>query len=174
MSDIFFQEKGKMVLLTLRKEERSYVSSVARKINCTYAHTFNLIKEMERQEIVSASKRGRTKYISLTQKGKELADVMNEFIRVLNTGKRKGQADKKISQTLERLYNYQEKVESIHDTVRTKGLNRGEMAKYKRLCGRYKSLVLKVRPRDKDGKKIKSNIISKLDEINVILGGGMS
>ncbi len=84
MKEIFFQEKGKLALLALAEAEKPYILGVARDINCTYAHTFNLLKEMQRQGILRSKKDGRTKYLALTPKGKQLASLLHKFISVLS------------------------------------------------------------------------------------------
>jgi predicted transcriptional regulator len=175
MGDLFFQEKGKNILLSLGKGEKSYISGVARDINGTYAHTFNLIKEMEGQGIVSTSKEGRTKYISLTPRGKDLADILSEFIAVLEGGKRKAKKTvKKVAEngttpTQEKLEIYQKKIEKLRKETSAGRLDKAQRAKFKRLCGRYKSLILRLRPRDNLGKKSKTDLISELNEINKVL-----
>jgi hypothetical protein len=88
----------------------------------------------------------------------------------LESGKGKKRAKKKtITPTQEKLEIYQEKIDKLQKETKEKRLNQAQKAKFKRLCGRYKSLILKLRPRDNPGKKSKSNLISQLDEIYKIL-----
>ncbi len=84
MKDIFFQEKGKQILLSLAGGDNQNVSQLTVDTKGTYAHTFNLLKCMEDRGIVSSEKAGRTRYIKLTKKGKKLADLLEKFIAVLN------------------------------------------------------------------------------------------
>lgn len=89
MKDVFFQEKGKLALLALSRAKKPYVLGVAREINCTYAHTFNLLREMQGQGILRSKKDGRTKYLALTPKGKQLAALLHRFVSVLGSNGRK-------------------------------------------------------------------------------------
>ena len=84
MKDIFFQEKGKQILLSLASEDNQNVSQLSIGTKGTYAHTFNLLKDMEDSGIVLSRKTGRTRYIKLTKKGRKMAELLEMFTAVLN------------------------------------------------------------------------------------------
>ena len=44
-----------------------------------------------------------------------------------------------------------------------------DVGKYSRILGRYKSLILRLRPRDKTGKDLKSEVLSLVGEIESVL-----
>lgn len=177
MADLFFQEKGKMILLSLWDVKKSYVSEVTRLTRGTYAHTFNLIKQMEEQGIVSTSKEGRTKYVTLTPKGEDLAELIQDFVTVQEGGKRKTSKKKIIKKTgppsvsQDKLDMYRERIDDLGKNALKKRLKKPQKAKFLRLLGRYRSLVLKLRPRDKGGKREKEAILSKIENISSSLRG---
>ncbi len=168
MEDIFFHEKGKRVLLTLKKQKRHNITEIARGIEGTYAHTFNLLKEMERLGIIKSNKVGRTKYIKLTPKGERLAKIITEFD---NTLKKKGKktVSTGTTPTHEKLEKYIDSLESISRGVRSKKLKKGDVGKYSRILGRYKSLVGRLRPKDKAGKRQKTEALSLIEKTYSVL-----
>ncbi|NOZ86333.1 MAG: hypothetical protein GXP49_08695 [Deltaproteobacteria bacterium] len=160
-----------MILLALKDRDDTYISGIAREINGTYAHTFNLIREMEGQGIISTAKKGRTKYVSLTDKGRVLAEILSDFVQVLEKGR--GRLRKGVKRTASsgtatgrRLDAYQEKIENMYSEVAGKRLGSAQKAKYRRLCGRYKALVARLRPRNKVDKKRKTELLSRIEAIN--------
>jgi predicted transcriptional regulator len=170
MQDIFFQEKSKLILLDLIDGEK-YVSEIAAGVNSTYAHTFNLLRTMEDNGIVKAKKDGRTKYVRLTPRGLKLANALVEFESILTSNLRRTSAkksDKKttplsITPTAEKLQRYSNSLSALIKELDSKP--RGNLGKYARLTGRYRSLTSKLRPKDKAGKKMKKEVLKLLDEI---------
>ncbi len=185
MKDIFFHERGKQILLELSDGDK-YVSEVSNSIGATYAHTFNLINDMETQGIVVSNKKGRTKYVTLTPKGGELAVVLEQFMNLLNApaskfkknGKSRTRKKKKPSKskavemaetpTNKRLFTYIESLQKLLNEVKSKK-KIPKIAKYARLNGRYRSLVSKQRPRDQKGKDLKNEAIGLVEELSDVL-----
>ncbi len=168
MNDIFFHKKGKLVLLSLDKHNNQYVSEIAESIDATYAHTFNLLKEMEGLGIIKSVKEGRRKYIKLTPRGKRLAKLVLDFDKTLKK-KVKIVESTRTTPTHEKLERYNDSLTSIFDDVKSKKLKPKEVAKYSRVLGRYRSLILKLRPRDKAGKGLKSDALSLIEKIDSML-----
>lgn len=170
MKDLFFQEKGKQVLLTLAKRDNQYISEVSGGINSTFAHTFNLIKEMERRGIVSSAKEGRTKYVKLTPKGSKLASLIESFDRVMGSKKLPRKKSKKILRVKKsKLTNYIDALKAISKDIGSRRLSKRESGKFARLAGRYKALITKLRPKDKSGKEMKVYAMSLITEIEDML-----
>jgi DNA-binding MarR family transcriptional regulator len=168
MNNIFLKEKGKGILLSLARRDQQYVSEIALDIRGTYAHTFNLLRKMEDLGIISTVKEGRTKYVKLTSKGERLAALLQEFDAVLKEKK----AGKKVIKTTpshEKLRNYQNSLSSMLREVKSKKLRPKERAKKARVLGRYRSLALKLRPRDKLGKELKTEVNSLIQNIDEVL-----
>jgi DNA-binding MarR family transcriptional regulator len=168
MDDIFFHKKGKSILLSLNKRDGQNVTEIAGSIEGTYAHTFNLLKEMERLGIIKSTKEGRTKYVKLTSRGERLAKIVMDFE---NTLKKKGKkiAPARTTPTHEKLEKYKDSLELISSEVKSKKLGKKDTGKYSRILGRYKSLVGKLRPKDKAGKSQKSDLRVLIGEIDSIL-----
>ena len=163
MQDIFFQEKSKLILLSLAKNRRKSISDVASEVRGSYAHIYNLIKILEGQDILETEKKGRTKYISLTDKGEKLAETLREFDSILRTGVKPGFSK---NSTVEKLERYKNALMSLQREVGKKPL-----PKHPRLLGRYRSLVRRLRPRSKEGRKLKAEINELIGVIETTLRG---
>ncbi len=165
MQDIFFQEKSKLVLLSLARGRNKSISDVASDVKGSYAHVFNLIKIFEEQNILETEKKGRTKHISLTDKGKKLAEALREFEAVLKNGAG-AKPDKPKNATVEKLARYQESLMNLLLEIEKKPL-----PKHPRLLGRYRGLVRRLRPRSEEGRKLKAEINELISVIESRLRG---
>lgn len=167
MKDIFFQERSKQILLSLASANRQHISQIASDIKGTYAHTFNLVKEMESSKIVKSNKKGRTRYVALTEKGKKLSNLLQDFSTVLESKRTREYASK--TPANEKLLKYATSLRSILEIVKSKKIGPNQAAKYARLAGRYKALNSRHRPKNKAGKKMKEEAASLLREIELAL-----
>ncbi len=167
MKDIFFQERGKQILLSLAGANRQNISQVASDIKGTYAHTFNLVKEMEGYKIVKSSKKGRTRYIMLTEKGKKLAGLLQNFLEILESKRAKNMNKK--TPTDERLQKYATSLSSVLKRIKSKKIGSKQAAKYARLAGRFKALNSRLRPKYKEGKMLKREVALLIQEIELAL-----
>lgn len=163
MKDIFFQERGKQILVSLAETNKQHISQIANDIKGTYAHTFNLVKEMESSSIVKSTKKGRTRYILLTKKGKKLASLLQDFSATLKSRRVKN-IDKKTA-TNERLQRYAASLSSILKRIKSKKISSKQSAKYFRLAGRFKALNSMLVPKDREGKKLKREVALLVQEI---------
>lgn len=177
-------------MLALRKGDK-YVSEIAKELGATYAHTFNLVKGMERLEIVRTEKKGRIKYVKLTQKGIELSSILVQFLELLvvpaSKFKRKEKAGIKTKRkiieseptrmaktiTNMRLQSYIEAMQILHIKLKSER-RRKKLPNYARVIGRYRALIMKQRPRDQDGKNLKAKAIALVDELSSELKGKKS
>jgi len=82
--DIFFKEKPALVLLALNKnsDTEKTVSCLAKDANCVFAHVTNILKAFGSEKITTFKKEGRNKIISLTEKGKQLAALLEQMVNV--------------------------------------------------------------------------------------------
>ena len=125
MYDIFFQKKSKLLLLSLSKGTIKYVSEISIEIKTTYAHTFNLIKYMENDGILKTKKKGRIKFVKLTSKGLQLADLVEKFDTILKEKSKKKKKKlvvnkstiNKVSKTEEKLRRYTQSVNEIYNKI---------------------------------------------------------
>lgn len=80
IENLFFREKPARLLVYIKKEQKAYASTLAKNIDCTYAHTVKLLDRMQEMGLVNFDKTGRIKYISLTSLGDELAQHFDSLI----------------------------------------------------------------------------------------------
>jgi len=79
----FFREKPAMMLVELRNAKSEvYASSLAKNIDCTYSHVVKILQEMEQEGLVNFDKQGRLKLLSLTKKGTDVANRIDD-IRII-------------------------------------------------------------------------------------------
>jgi len=82
--NVFFREKPAMMLVNLRNaKETVYASSLAKQIDCTYSHVVKILQEMERSGLINFEKQGRLKLLTLTKKGSEAADHIDNIRTLL-------------------------------------------------------------------------------------------
>ncbi len=80
LENLFFREKPARLLIHIKKEPRPYITILAKRIDATYAHTVKILAKMHSHGLVSFSKSGRIKYVTLTSSGLELAAHFEELI----------------------------------------------------------------------------------------------
>ena len=74
LEEMFLRKKPARLLVHIKQADPdSYASNLAKKIDCTYAHTVKLLQKMQDHGLVDFNKDGRVKYISLTDAGQALA-----------------------------------------------------------------------------------------------------
>jgi len=81
--NVFFREKPAMMIVGLRNSKGGiYASSLAKSIDCTYSHVVKILQEMQKAGLVNFEKQGRLKLLTLTKKGTDVADHLDN-IRLL-------------------------------------------------------------------------------------------
>ena len=84
MFNILFREKPAMMLVTIFKSgSEIYASSLAKQVDCTYSHVVKILQQMEKNDLVNFEKRGRLKVLTLTKKGKEVAEKIDSISNIL-------------------------------------------------------------------------------------------
>ena len=82
--NIFFREKPAMMLVGLKNADGEiYASSLAKQIDCTYSHVVKILQEMEKAGLIQFKKQGRLKLLTLTKKGSEVAEHIQNIRRLL-------------------------------------------------------------------------------------------
>jgi predicted transcriptional regulator len=78
LKDLLFNRKGLNIILNLTKGEIN-LTEIARLSTTTFSHTLKTVRKLEGLGILSSTRRGRTRYVSLTHNGialrKELQGV---------------------------------------------------------------------------------------------------
>jgi DNA-binding MarR family transcriptional regulator len=80
---VFFREKPAMMLVELKNADSEvYASSLAKSIDCTYSHVVKILQQMEKEGLINFDKQGRLKLLTLTKKGAEIANRIDD-VRIL-------------------------------------------------------------------------------------------
>ena len=78
--NVFFREKPAMMLVNLKNaKDEIYASSLAKQIDCTYSHVVKILQEMEKSGLINFEKQGRLKLLTLTKKGTEIAEHIDNI-----------------------------------------------------------------------------------------------
>ncbi|MFP4112019.1 MAG: winged helix DNA-binding protein [Candidatus Woesearchaeota archaeon] len=82
--NVIFREKPAMMLVTLKNSKSAiYASSLAKQIDCTYSHVVKILQEMEKAELINFEKQGRLKLLTLTKKGTDVANHIDNVRSLL-------------------------------------------------------------------------------------------
>lgn len=82
--NVFFREKPAMMLVILRNAKNTvYASNLAKSVDCTYSHVVKTLQEMEKHGLINFEKQGRLKLLTLTKKGQEIAENIENVKNVL-------------------------------------------------------------------------------------------
>ena len=80
---VFFREKPAMMLVELKNAKAEvYASSLAKNIDCTYSHVVKILQQMEQEGLINFDKQGRLKLLTLTKKGSEVANRIDD-VRIM-------------------------------------------------------------------------------------------
>jgi DNA-binding MarR family transcriptional regulator len=81
---VFFREKPAMMLINLKNSKNQmYASTLAKSIDCTYSHVVKILQKMEINGLIKFDKHGRLKLLTLTKKGSDLAEHLNQSKNLL-------------------------------------------------------------------------------------------
>ncbi len=83
LKKLILQDKPADILLTIRGVESPYLALVSREVRTTFAHTNNVLNEMERLGVVTFNKVGRVKYVKLTAYGEKVAKDLDRFVKTM-------------------------------------------------------------------------------------------
>lgn len=73
LKQMFLQKKPCLILLAASRLEKPYVSLLMKEADTTFAHTTNILSDMEYYGLIEFVSEGRVKYVKLTGPGRELA-----------------------------------------------------------------------------------------------------
>lgn len=123
IKQMFLQKKPCQILLAAYRLKRPYVSALMKEADTTFAHTANILSDMESYGLIEFSMEGRAKYVRLTASGRELARSLSSVDELLS-GKRVFRKIYALEKSIDRL---EENLRSaIHD-------ERSEKARRKQL-----------------------------------------
>lgn len=72
------QEKPTEIILALRTGE-TYPSAIAKQVETTFAHAFNVLAKLEKMGVISSEERGKKRLVRLTERGEELAALLEKL-----------------------------------------------------------------------------------------------
>ncbi|OYT32387.1 hypothetical protein B6U93_02075 [Candidatus Woesearchaeota archaeon ex4484_78] len=82
--NVFFREKPAMMLVELKNAKNEvYASNLAKMIDCTYSHVVKILQQMEKEGLINFDRQGRLKLLTLTKKGMDVANKIDEIRQVL-------------------------------------------------------------------------------------------
>ncbi len=84
IKQMFLQKKPCQILLAASRLEKPYVSLLMKEADTTFAHTTNILTEMEAYGLIGFVSEGRVKYVRLTSTGKELARSLRSVDSLLD------------------------------------------------------------------------------------------
>ncbi len=94
IENLFLQEKPVKILILLKMENKPlYTAIISKKIDGTYAHTLNVLAELEKLKLVSFKETGRIKLVNLTELGEEAAGALENLIDLLKLGEAEARVD---------------------------------------------------------------------------------
>ncbi|MBI2449746.1 winged helix DNA-binding protein [Candidatus Pacearchaeota archaeon] len=83
--DIFFRRKPALMLIALRRLSRAkYGSLLAKEVDCTYSHAVKILQTLEKLDLISVEKKGRIKLITLTERGRGIAENIDNIRKTFN------------------------------------------------------------------------------------------
>lgn len=81
LEELFLHTKPCHILVQLNHPQReNYISEISSEIDCTYSHAVRVIQKLEEKDLVQTHKEGRKKKVELTEKGRNLAEILGDLI----------------------------------------------------------------------------------------------
>lgn len=81
LEELFLRKKPLKLFMSIPKESTKYISVLSKEADCTYSHTVKILEELKKLGLIKFEKRGRIKFVSLTQDGKEVATIFEHLLR---------------------------------------------------------------------------------------------
>jgi len=84
LKQMFLQKKPCSILLAASRLDKPYISVLMKEADTTFAHTTNILSDMEAYGLIEMASEGRMKYVKLTAMGKELARSLKSIDGLLD------------------------------------------------------------------------------------------
>ncbi len=86
LETVFLHMKPVKMIIALKDEEEEwYISKLAKESGSTYVYTKQILEILQKEKIVKLIEEGRIKKVIPTQKGIELAIILEDFIKKCET-----------------------------------------------------------------------------------------
>lgn len=80
--EFFLHTKPAKIMVRLADPSaENYASALSSDIDCTYSHAVRIIQQLEEMDLVETKRKGRKKYIELTEEGEDIARSLNEVFK---------------------------------------------------------------------------------------------
>ncbi|WP_424356615.1 hypothetical protein [Methanocella sp. MCL-LM] len=83
LKQMFMQKKPCLIFLAISRVEKPYVSTLMKEADTTFAHTTNILSDMEACGLVEFVAEGRVKHVKLTKRGKEVSKALMKLEGIL-------------------------------------------------------------------------------------------
>jgi len=80
MKDVFLRSKPCRMLVVLKEDGAKHISEIARASSATYVHTTKLVRELEKEGIVTIEKNGKKRMVKLTDEGIKIAGLVADLM----------------------------------------------------------------------------------------------
>lgn len=88
-SEFFFlRDKPALALLAVGEIDPAYAHKVARRIDSTFSHTSKVLSRLEDLGLIRARPEGRTRYLELTDRGRQVAVAISNLIDLVEGASR--------------------------------------------------------------------------------------
>ncbi len=79
--ELVLKPKPAGIFLFLKSTDSAYLSQIARETGTTYVYVTNFVSVLEQKQLVSVSRTGKKKMVSLTETGRVLAAAIEDVKR---------------------------------------------------------------------------------------------
>lgn len=83
-NNFLFQEKPAKILILMLDDRERTVTILSRSLEMTFAHTIETINKYVKNSLITREKKGRKQILTLTKKGKEIAELVSKVWRKVN------------------------------------------------------------------------------------------
>ncbi len=130
---MFLQKKPCQILLAANRLDKPYISVLMKEADTTFAHTTNILSDMESYGLIVMASEGRMKYVKLTSTGKELARSLKSVEGLLD-----GKA------VLKKLSNLEKSIDrleaNIKSEIKDEKSERARAKRFSEISGRWAAL----------------------------------
>lgn len=93
LNKLFLHEKPARIMIGLKGPGEKYASLLMKEADCTYTHTLKILSVLEEHGLIESSKEGRKKPLKLTDKGEDIAHLLEGLYRQLERVSKPGREE---------------------------------------------------------------------------------
>ncbi len=81
---LFIKSKPCQILVLLRDTNQQWhAAKLASQSGASYIYTSSLLSKLEKENLITSERKGRAKFVKLTEKGVQLASLVDELVKKL-------------------------------------------------------------------------------------------